>query len=93
MKNSSFETIIRNNNLFQLVKEGHQPGIHWTKKHSEALIDMMNLHANVVLDMVSRLDLFRSLCQEDQKMLMESNAKLFKYYVMARYFNHSNSSR
>lgn len=91
--NSSFQTIIRNNNLVWLVKEGHQPGIHWTKKHSEVLIDMMNLHANVVQDMVSNLDLFKSLCHEDQKMLMDNNAKLFKYYVMARYFNHSNSSR
>ena len=91
---SSLETIIiKDNNLVKFVKDGHQPGKHWTKRHSEALIDVMNLHGNVVLDMVSKLDLLKSLCQADQKMLMDNNAKLYKYYIMARYFSHYNSNR
>ena len=90
---SSFENTIKDNNLTQFLRAGHQPGIHWTKRHSDAMIEVINLHSNIVVEMVSKLDLFKTtLCPEDQKVLIDNNAKLYKYYIMARYFTHHSSN-
>ena len=88
---SSLEKTIRDNDLTRFLQAGHQPGVHWTKRHSDALIEVMNLHSKMVVDMVSNLDMFKTLCPEDQKVLIDNNAKLYKYYIMARYFTHHNS--
>ena len=90
---SSLAAIIQPNNLTRFLKDGHRPGIHWTKRHSEAMLEVLNLHELVVIDLVTKLDLFKSLGSHDQKILTDNNAKLYKFYIMARYLTQMNTDK
>ena len=89
---SSFEKVIQPNKLTKGLQVGHQPGVEWTWEHSQALLQVINLHSNVIVNMVLNHSEFKTLVSEDQNILVENNAKLFKHYILARYCIQSESS-
>ena len=58
----------------------------WIEENSRALLKMLNMHASMIVHMMSKLDFFAEVCFQDRVKLIEKNAHLYIQYTMAKYF-------
>ena len=69
----------------ELVVLGHMTKGRWNQMHSKALMRLMNCWESLAISIAKKNLYFTNLKDEDQALLLQNNAPLFKEYCIARY--------
>ena len=71
--------------LIRKVIEGHLRPKDWDESHTLALLQIAEVHKDVIVKFCQRTRLFQSLRQNDQHFLLTNNGDLYIQYILARY--------